>query len=1168
MSDFSKQIDGLSAKKRKLFELLLKEEKESILSSQKIPVESSSTDSTSNVSTPVVNAQSKGKESQVESLDQLPIIVPDREEWYEPFGLTDIQQAYWIGRNDTYELGKVGSHGYQEIDFFELDVLQFNKALQRLIDQHDMLRAIFLSDGRQQILQQVPPYHIEVLDLRGEDPEAAEKQLAAVRERMSHQVLPADRWPLFEIRASRLDEKRIRLHISLDLLIGDAWSFIILSQKLFQLYQNPETTLVPQDISFRDYVLAEERLRESALYQRSLEYWRNRLSDLPPAPQLPMVKNPSSLMQPRFVRRQSRLEPEIWSQLKVRASQRGLTSSGILLAAFAEVLSAWSTSPRFTINLPLFNRLPLHPQVNEIIGDFTSVTLLAVNNSISESFEIRARRIQKQLWEDLEHRYYSGVRVLRDLVREQGGVTNALMPIIFTSTISLNGSEEDAVSEKPMGEVVYSISQTPQVWLDNQVSERAGALVYNWDAVEELFPTGLLDDMFDTYCRLLDRLVVEEDIWQETVRQLLPSTQMKQRATINATQVPVPSVLLHTLFAAQVFLRPQQVAVVSSARTLSYEELSKCSNQVGRRLRQLGAHPNTLIAVVMEKGWEQVVAVLGILQSGAAYLPIDPSLPKERLWYLLENGEVSLVLTKSRWSQILEWPDRVQRFCIDSQELVGVDDQPLEPVQEPEDLAYVIYTSGSTGQPKGVAICHQSAVNTIVDINERFQVGPQDRVLALSSLSFDLSVYDIFGTLAAGGTIIIPEVAATPNPDHWVKLMAREGVTLWNSVPALMQILVEYISNQSDKLLLSLRLVVLSGDWIPMTLPEQIKSLAEGVQVISLGGATEASIWSILYPIETVDPTWKSIPYGKPLKNQSFHVLNEALEPCPVWVPGELYIGGVGLAKGYWQDQDKTRVSFLTHPRTGERLYRTGDLGRYLPDGNIEFLGREDFQVKLQGHRIELGEIESVLAQHPAVRSAVVAAVNNRRLVAYLVCGQDLASNKVAEGDILGGRAQDTKNEMFLENPSPVLFPEKLPYNQSQSTNLSAELKVYLKEKLPEYMVPSAFVLLDALPLTHNGKVNRKALPEPDEIAMQLEVAYVEPQNEVEQSIAAVWKEVLQIDKVGVHDNFFDLGGNSVHIVRIHKKLQEIFNKKIAVVKLFEYPTIHSLATLLSGDCH
>ncbi|MEM9007267.1 MAG: amino acid adenylation domain-containing protein [Cyanobacteria bacterium P01_F01_bin.86] len=314
---------------------------------------------------------------------------------------------------------------------------------------------------------------------------------------------------------------------------------------------------------------------------------------------------------------------------------------------------------------------------------------------------------------------------------------------------------------------------------------------------------------------------------------------------------------------------------------------------------------------------------------------------------------------------------------------------PLAAIQKASDLAYVIYTSGSTGNPKGVMIDHRGAVNTVLDINQRFNVTSQDHVFALSSLSFDLSVYDIFGTLAAGGTIVIPDANATKDPAHWIKLMAQQQVSVWNSVPALMQMLVDYAAGHPDLLPDSLRLVMLSGDWLPLNLPERIRGLCKDVQLVSLGGATEASIWSILYPIERIEPTWKSIPYGRPMANQHIYVFNDVLEPCPEWVSGQLYIGGIGLAKGYWENEEKTNASFIVHPQTQERLYRTGDLGRYLPGGDIEFLGREDFQVKVRGHRIELGEIEAKLQQHTTIKEVVVTAVGgsreNKQLVAYVV---------------------------------------------------------------------------------------------------------------------------------------------------------------------------------------
>ncbi|HMQ31650.1 MAG TPA: amino acid adenylation domain-containing protein [Chloroflexaceae bacterium] len=933
---------------------------------------------------------------------ELPTIVPDHGRRHEPFPLNDIQQAYWVGRNDFVELGNVAAHIYLELESADLDLDRLGTAWQRVIDRHEMLRAVILPDGSQRVLEQVPPYQIERLDLRGLAPEITKTWLDNLREQLSHQVLETDEWPLFELRASLLDDERIRLHISFDILIADVWSLRTIFREWASHYHAPDVALPQLELTFRDYVLAERALQGSDIYNRALDYWRQRLAELPPAPDLPLAVAPETLTQPRFVRHSAQLEPELWRGLKARATRAGLTPSGLLLAAFADVVALWSKNARFTINVTLFNRLPLHRQVNDIVGDFTSVNMLAVDASTQAPFEERARRLQQQLWEDLEHRQVSGVRVVRELLRAQGGAPHAVMPIVFTSTIATAyTSGEETFPIDWLGEMVYGISQTPQVWLDHQVFEHKGALVFNWDVVDGLFPEGMLQDMFETYCRYLAQLAAEEARWQTTERLALPPVQLAQRSIVNETRAPLPEALLHTLFAAQVPERSNHPAVVSPTLSLTYTDLYQRANQIGRRLRTLGVRPNTLVAVVMEKGWEQVVAVMGVLTSGAAYLPIDPSLPQERVWYLLENGGVEVALTQPWLETRLEWPAEISRLTVDAQPVSEDEGQGLAPIQGWEDLAYVIFTSGSTGKPKGVMIDHRGAVNTIVDLNRRYAVGPHDRILALSNLNFDLSVYDIFGTLAAGGTVVIPDNASRRDPTHWADLLRREQVTIWNSVPALMQMLVETLAARPELRALpsSLRLVMLSGDWIPVSLPERIQALFEGVDLYSLGGATEASIWSILYPIGHVDPDWKSIPYGQPMVNQTFHVLNEHLDPCPVWVPGHLYIGGIGLAQGYWRDEAKTNASFFAHPRTGERLYRTGDLGRYLPDGNIEFLGREDFQVKIRGHRIELGEIESALEQHPEVQAAIVAAVGDprgdKRLVAYVVTDHTAADTLI-----------------------------------------------------------------------------------------------------------------------------------------------------------------------------
>ncbi|HLP89921.1 MAG TPA: amino acid adenylation domain-containing protein [Nostocaceae cyanobacterium] len=1062
----------------------------------------------------------RGNNAGVE-IANLPSINICPEKRYQPFPLTDIQHAYWIGRSGILELGSVANHGYYEIECDNLDLDQLTWSLQQLIQRHDMLRAIILPDGQQQILEKVPDYQIAVLDLRGKDQETVTGEIENIRQRMSHQVLPTDKWPLFEFRVTYLDQERLRLHISYDLQIFDAWSLFRLFDEWYQLYQNPQHQFTPLELSFRDYVLAEKALHNTELYKHSHKYWCDRLETLPPPPDLPLAKKPKTLQNQHSQRYQARIKASEWQQLKQQAANHGLTPSGVLIAAFAEILTIWGQNPKFTLNLALFNRLPLHPQVNEILGDFTSITLLAVDNSTPESFSRRSIRLQQQIWRDLEHRYISGVEVVRELACRKGTIPSA-MPVVFTSTIGFSSLGQETLTFSHFGELVYGISQASQAWMDVQVWEEKGELTFNWDVVDELFPEGLINEMFTAYCYFLQQLAASSTIWNETHRQIIPFNQAE-----NFTTAPISEEMLHTLFYKQVENRKNDYAVIFSQRNLTYQELYELSNRVGHRLRALGTHPNQLVAVVMEKGWEQIAAVLGILAAGAAYVPIDPGLPPERRKYLLANSGVSIVLTQSWLNEKLAWSEEIVRICIDNQELGNESISALEPSQTPSDLAYLIYTSGSTGLPKGVKINHYGAVNTILDINRRFNVNCSDRILALSSLSFDLSVYDIFGTLAAGGTIVIPNATSDREPAHWVECISQHQVTIWNSVPALMQMLVDYAS-ENPEFLASLRLTLLSGDWLPLTLPDQIKHLIPNIQVISLGGATEASIWSILYPISKVDPTWKSIPYGQPMTNQGFYVLNQLLEPCPVWVSGHLFISGIGLAEGYWNDEAKTAASFITHPVTRERLYKTGDLGRYLPDGNIEFLGREDYQVKIGGYRIELGEIEAILLQHPAVHQGVVTVVGeqpkHKRLIAYVVVNHEISSD---------------------------------------------ELRCFLQKQLPEYMLPSVFIFLDNLPLSANGKVDRRALPNPTSSLPELKVAYVPPQNELEQTIANIWQAVLKLEKVGVNDKFFELGGNSLLLIEIYNQLQKQLPPEmccLSIVDLFNYSTIRALSEYLSAN--
>lgn len=902
-------------------------------------------------------------------------IVADPAARYDPFPLTDVQAAYLLGRRDSFAYGGVACHAYGELAFPALDPARLERAWQALIRRHDMLRAIIEVDGSQRVLRETPDYRIAVTDLRAAPAGEVEQAIQAVRAELSHRIHAAETWPLFELRVTMADG-RAWLHISIDFLIADYISIYLLLDELRQLYVEPGCVLPPLDISFRDYCLAERRLRSSPRYQRDRDYWWKRIDALPPAPELPARPRRSAAGLVRFRRVAMTLERPDWSVFQQRAGAYSLSASCAVLAAYAEVVGRWSRQQRFTLDVTLLQRLPIHPQVTRLVGDFTSIDLLAVNPDLSQPFHDRARALQTELWEDMDHRLCSGIDVLREVARRRGAGA-ALMPVVFTSAVGLNALNAASGGGEGFGELVYGISQTPQVWIDCQVIEREGALSLNWDVREGVFPDGLIEAMFGAFERLVRRMAVEDAVWRETAPMALPPDQEERRRRVNDTATTTPEALLHDAVVRQALRTPGRAGVISPSGSLSYGELLGRAMAVADLLRRAGASVGDVVAVAMEKGPDQIVGALGALLAGAAYLPIDPDQPRTRRDRMLADAQVRCVLTSAGIGED-GYGDGV---------IIAVNHVPPMPLDtvvpahrvNPDNLAYVIYTSGSTGAPKGVMITHRSALNTVHDINTRFRVTASDRVLGLSSLGFDLSVYDIFGPLAVGGCLVLPDPALRGDPSHWATLVRDYAVTVWNSVPAQAQMLADYLATDRTIELPALRLALLSGDWIPVTLPGELRARMPDLQLVSLGGATEAAIWSIAYPIGEVDPEWRSIPYGTPLANQTFHVFDSALRPCPDWAVGELHIGGVGLALGYFGDTKKTAERFIRHPVTGERLYRTGDLGRYLPDGNIELLGRDDFQIKIRGHRIELGEVEAALLSHPAVARAAAVVVDGDR---------------------------------------------------------------------------------------------------------------------------------------------------------------------------------------------
>jgi amino acid adenylation domain-containing protein len=894
----------------------------------------------------------------------------------------------------------------------------------------------------------------------------------------------------------------------------------------------------------------------------------------------------------------------------------------------------------------------------------------------------------------------------------------------------------------------------------------------------------MLDEMFSAYVSCLNKLAENENAWKENIGSFIPPSTLQKRKEFNSTEVSLPAELLHQPFLRQAQKNPGLTALLTADKEITYGELLKASSKVSQFLRKQDIRPNELVALMMPKGWEQIVAVLGILQSGGAYLNIDPDLPEERRKYLIENAGVRVVMIQVDAPDLAIPEDRIV-YRIDDSLFDGAEIEPLAATQTVTDLAYVIYTSGSTGMPKGVMISHEGAYNTIADIIAKFNVTQSDRIFCISSLSFDLSVFDIFGTLAVGAAIVLPNPNSERDADQTIGLLEKYNVTIWNSVPALLELLVENLEQRGKSL--PLQLVMLSGDWIPITLPDRIRKVAPGAKVVSLGGATEASIWSIYYPIKHVNPTWASIPYGMPLANQKIYVLNERYEHCPDWVIGDLYIGGIGLAKGYLADKEKTDRAFVIHPVTGERMYRTADLGRFLPDGFVEFLGREDFQIKIGGYRVELGEIESTLSHHDKIRRAAVKKIvgkdGNEVLTAYFSLngkgrleletsgksgdyGMELKGNgdllldpverlkfKLSQaglrersdalvplpaketdipplyikrgssrrfldqklplerfGNLLsclkqvqfdglpkyrygsagglypvqvyvavqagkvegikagvyyydprdhalmtlgtdsiidpsvhvaanrsiheasafsvflvgkldaitplyGTRSRDfclieaglitqlletagVKNEIgfcqiggfqkdsfaqevFQLGESSILLhaliggcvdyadpARSMPVGpegrKSNPQKLTAEIRSYCVERLPKYMIPSQWVIMEEMPLSSVGKINYKALPDPFENAETVRQDHIKPRNELEKIIADILQEKLGIKTVDIHDNFFDMGADSMMITRAYRVVVQKTGIDFPVIRMFEYASVAALSSYLS----
>lgn len=911
-------------------------------------------------------------------------VVEDFENRYEFFPLTDVQAAYLLGRNKAFEYGGVACHLYLELDYEHLDPQRVEEVWNEIVKSHEMLRAEISLDGYQYIRKSTPRFVVEVHHFAEETTGKTEAELSKIREEMGNRMYQTDQWPLFGIGVSVTATKAV-LHFSMEFLIADWASMLKIIYEFEARYFQPHQPIHIPRLSFRDYLIAERSLKNTLQYDKDKSYWMQRIPKLPPAPKLPKARK-EDYSSGKFIRRELRLNLASWNNLKQQAQKYGITPTVTVLTAYATVLERWSRNDHFCLNLTVLNRLPLHQEVNDIVGDFTSVSLLEVDCGESTEFISFARNISTRLFEDLDHRLFTGIEVIREMTR-QHGKESGLIPFVFTSAIGLN------MQQKLRGGVSKNgISQTPQVFLDCQATDISEGLLVNWDVRDSVFPDHLVSDMFEAFENLIHQLSLGDEYWEQSTPIILPQRQVQEQSAANDTKAKLPTGVLHQPIESNIQSQPNAIAIIDPENTWNYRQLGLIATAVSEALKKLGCKPEERVAITIPKNAYQVAAVLGSLSAQATYVPIDVSQPADRRNKILQNASIRFALTSTKSN--VTFSEDIQTIEIDKLPLPG--EVKLDANYSVEQPAYVIYTSGSTGEPKGVVISHRAARNTIEDINNRFEVSSKDSIVALAQLGFDLSVYDLFGMLAAGGKVIYPQPDRQTDPSHWLELMKDHQITLWDTVPALMQMMLTFLSSEKEVQLPAFRLALLSGDWIPSFLPDQLKQLLPGVQLISLGGATEAAIWSIYHIYNGLAPDWTSIPYGRPLANQGFRVLDKKWRDCPEWVAGELFITGDGLAIEYLGDKKMTEQRFFKHPIDGQQLYRTGDLGRYMPGGEIEFLGREDNQIKIRGHRIELGEIESVMQQHEAVGNVKVVVDGigqDRSLLAFVEPAVDKTSN-------------------------------------------------------------------------------------------------------------------------------------------------------------------------------
>ncbi|MRV71988.1 amino acid adenylation domain-containing protein [Duganella sp. FT92W] len=989
------------------------------------------------------------------------------------------------------------------------DLACLQRAVDQVIAEHDVLRTQFdfdLCDEPLQLVYRQARGKVEWRDLSGEpDPRRA---LADWQRGESAADLDLRSHPLFKLVLFKLSGQDFQLGYSGHHAILDGWSLAQMLERLVDYYRRllagEEPAGARFEFRFADYVAEERAVAADPEQQR---FWRSALDQVR-FTRLPRLPGP--LCAGRHQVLQVHVDSGVTARLVALARAHGVGMKTLMLAAHLRVISH-ITGERETVTGLVCNGRPEHRDATAVLGLYLNTMVWRQCHDERHSWADSIARIARQEAELLPYARFPLAELIRNNQHQE------LFEVVF-NYIAYDGLCGDGGREHAphtSGVINYPL-------LVNCVHDPLNVRL-TWNLSFDLgqLQAGQVARYAGYYRQALDSML-EQTAHPYRCQSLTGADELclTRAAPVRAADDAHLS-CLHTAVMALPPRHDARPAVIFEGRRMGYGELKARALQLAWHIQAAGIAPNQLVAIDCADGIAQVTAMLACSVAGVAYLPLDPGWPEARKARVMARGDVRLLLEAPCGATL---PQGVRRLDIGAGSALWAEpaDTPAGRAN-PDDLAYVIFTSGSTGEPKGVMLRHSAVQNTLNDMRIRYGLHEHDAVLGLSSVAFDLSVFDVFGLLQSGGTVVLPDRDKRQDPAHWGRLVREHGITLWNSVPAIFQLWMDVAEVGGEApLAASIRHVLLSGDWLPLGLQPQASRLLPQARVHSLGGATEAAIWSITYPVTGIDPHWVSIPYGKAMHQQSFHVLDEAMRTCPIGTPGQLYIGGLGLADGYWRDPERTAASFLEHPVSGERLYKTGDLGRFLPEGDIEFLGRADFQVKIHGFRVELGEIESALNQIPGVKASLAALHKDGQQRPHLVA------------------------YVQVEAGTPAA---------------AGQWRALLAERLPHYMVPHHYCALQSWPLSENGKVDRKALPVPDFGAHAPDAGLRPPANATEQALLEIVLRLLNRSALSTDDNFFMQGMDSIGAIQLVAQAKRA-GIAVDVQAVFVHPSVRELAAV------